>query len=63
MMTSIPTKITQSKLYWTGSNSELLHLIKELHNSNNVNYGRSDLDELIYIFSLIFNTEPIDKTV
>ncbi len=46
-----------SKLFWTGSKTELIELIYALHSSGTINSGTSDIKELASLFEQIFNIE------
>lgn len=47
----------QSKLFWTGSKTDLIELIYALHSSGVVNSGTADIKELASICEQIFNIE------
>lgn len=47
----------QSKLFWTGSKTDLIELIYALHSSGVVNSGTVDIKELASMFEQTFNIE------
>lgn len=51
-----PMKQT-SKLFWTGSKTELIELIYALHSSGAINSGTADIKELATLFEQLFNIE------
>jgi len=50
-------KPTSSKLFWTGSKTELTELIYALHSSGSINSGTADIKELASMFEQVFNIE------
>ncbi|WP_298535850.1 RteC domain-containing protein [uncultured Algibacter sp.] len=46
-----------SKLFWTGSKTELIELIYALHDSGAINSGTADIKEMASLFERIFNIE------
>jgi len=62
LQTNTDTKIrtmkqSSSKLFWTGSKTELTELIYALHSSGVINSGTADIKELASMFEQIFNIE------
>ncbi len=49
--------VLPSKLFWTGSKTDLVELIYALLSSNVINSGASDIKELASIFEKIFNID------
>lgn len=50
--------MTQStKLFWTGSKTELIELIYALHSSRTINSGTADIKEMASLFEQIFNID------
>ncbi|MGV8946494.1 MAG: RteC domain-containing protein [Lutibacter sp.] len=47
----------QSKLFWTGSKTDLIELIYALHSSGVINSGTADIKELASVFEQLFNIE------
>lgn len=47
----------QSKLFWTGSKTDLIELIYALQSSGVVNSGTADIKELAAVCEQIFNIE------
>lgn len=52
-----PMKQSSSKLFWTGSKTELIELIYALHSSGTINSGTADIKELATMFEQVFNIE------
>jgi hypothetical protein len=50
-------KHSTSKLFWTGSKTDLTELIYALHSSGAINSGTADIKELASAFEQIFNIE------
>ncbi|MBJ7880730.1 RteC domain-containing protein [Gelidibacter salicanalis] len=48
-------KQSSSKLFWTGSKTELTELIYALHSSGAINSGTADIKELASLFEQMFN--------
>ncbi|TYA89188.1 tetracycline regulation of excision, RteC [Seonamhaeicola marinus] len=46
-----------SKLFWTGSKTELIELIYALHSSGAINSGTADIKEMATLFEQVFNVE------
>lgn len=46
-----------SKLFWTGSKTELIELIYALHSSGVINSGTADIKELASLFEEVFNID------
>jgi len=46
-----------SKLFWTGSKTELIELIYALHSCGAVNSGTADIKELALVFEQVFNMD------
>jgi len=46
-----------SKLFWTGSKTELIELIYALHSSGAINSGTADIKEMASLFEHIFNID------
>ncbi len=62
LQTNTDTKIrtmkqSSSKLFWTGSKTELTELIYALHSSGVINSGTADIKELASMFEQIFNID------
>ncbi len=53
---TIPMK-QSSKLFWTGSKTELIELIYALHSSGVINSGTADIKEMASLFEQIFNID------
>lgn len=52
-----PMKQSSSKLFWTGSKTELTELIYALHSSGAINSGTADIKELASTFEQLFNIQ------
>ncbi len=52
-----PMKQSPSKLFWTGSKTELIELTYALHSSGAINSGTADIKELASTFEKIFNID------
>lgn len=52
-----PMKQSTSKLFWTGSKTELIELTYALHSSGAINSGTADIKELASTFENIFNID------
>ncbi|TXD81530.1 tetracycline regulation of excision, RteC [Subsaximicrobium wynnwilliamsii] len=50
-------KYATSKLFWTGSKTQLIELIYALHSSGAINSGTADIKELASMFEQLFNIE------
>ncbi|MCK7591283.1 RteC domain-containing protein [Subsaxibacter sp. CAU 1640] len=50
-------KQSTSKLFWTGSKTELIELTYALHSSGAINSGTADIKELASMFEKIFNVD------
>ena len=55
--TKLHTMKQSSKLFWTGSKTELIELIYALHSSGAINSGTADIKELASLFEHIFNVD------
>lgn len=47
----------QSKLFWTGSKTDLIELIYSLHSSGAINSGTADIKEMAAVYESIFNID------
>jgi len=47
----------QSKLFWTGSKTDLIELIYALHSSGAINSGTADVKEMATVYEQIFNID------
>ncbi|OWW23544.1 tetracycline regulation of excision, RteC [Zobellia sp. OII3] len=52
-----PMRQSASKLFWTGSKTELIELIYALQSSGTVNSGTADIKELALAFEQLFNVD------
>jgi len=46
-----------SKLFWTGSKTDLIELIYALHNCGAINSGTADIKEMALVFEQMFNID------
>ncbi|TNJ46075.1 RteC domain-containing protein [Tamlana fucoidanivorans] len=46
-----------SKLFWTGSKTDLIELIYALHASGSINSGTADIKEIAVVFETLFNMD------
>jgi|SRR5690606_35931268 len=46
-----------SKLFWTGSKTELIELIYALHSSGAINSGTADIKEMALLFEQVFSID------
>lgn len=53
----LTTMKRMSKLFWTGSKTELTELIYALHSSGRVNSGTADIKEMALLFEQVFNID------
>lgn len=51
------TKRPSSKLFWTGSKTELIELVYALHSNGTINRGTADIKELASRFEELFNIQ------
>lgn len=54
---SVLNSLLSSKLFWTGTKTDLVELIYALLSSNVINSGTADIKELASVFEKIFNIE------
>jgi len=52
-----PMKQSSSKLFWTGSKTDLIELIYALHSSGAINSGTADIKEMASLFEKMFNVD------
>lgn len=52
-----PNPIRSSKLFWTGSKTDLIELIYALHSSGAINSGTADIKEMAAVCEQIFNID------
>ena len=57
METDIYAFQKQSKLFWTGSKTDLIELVYALHSSGIINSGTADIKEIASVCELIFNID------
>lgn len=50
-------QILSSKLFWTGSKTDLIELIYALNSSDDINNGVADIKEVAVIYKQIFNID------
>jgi len=55
--TTIQSFQRQSKLFWTGSKTDLIELIYALHSSGAINSGTADIKEMAAVYEDVFNIE------
>ncbi|MDC9722206.1 MAG: RteC domain-containing protein [Urechidicola sp.] len=52
-----PNPMLSSKLFWTGSKTDLIELIYALHSSGTINSGTADIKEMAAVCEQIFNID------
>ncbi|MEE9361424.1 MAG: RteC domain-containing protein [Cellulophaga sp.] len=52
-----PNPMRSSKLFWTGSKTDLIELIYALHSSGTINSGTADIKEMAAVCEQIFNID------
>ena len=54
---NFPNPMLSSKLFWTGSKTDLIELIYALHSSGTINSGTADIKEMAAVCEQIFNID------
>ncbi len=56
-ITNSPNQILSSKLFWTGSKTDLIELIYALQSSGSINSGTADIKEIASVCEQVFNID------